>query len=467
MFDKTNTHTQKTEKQLAELFLARVSSHLKSVSDPAIMQKIFDDLKIDSFYSREKRFNTFASKITNEPVSLIPIIERFKKGLLDNPALCKLLATIERDSLISDNELEKISPQLQVQLNFLYLFEAVTVTMMNSATFSEDIYRLVVNQRKFSNPGNPVSNLFFASGLNNFSMFKNLKLVSVDPAMTAGAFVRSLGDETNIDSKKMAQLERAFIKKHGLSLWNTRIHPYALDENSEDSVRAVSLNVMEAMWEETVEGRPTDNVLSGAALIKILEHVRPTNNIAFKNTIIPAGATLLEGDRYDAIPDLAVSSSTKWASEFNLSKDWMDLYNSWDLLFVINKLDSQFLPIKLLIPSVLDAIPEQYMETRVFSLFLIGNLFHQNKLSMFPPKTSLRNEELILKKWGEINKNFANEVLDSHCPDLEGMSLEDIFTDIFGDHPNLSLMKQLTNYIRQGDNFQITSKSEPRPTLTP
>lgn len=78
---------------------------------------------------------------------------------------------------------------------------------------------------------------------------------------------------------------------------------------------------------------------------------------------------------YSILPGLTVSETPKKVMEFNIDAKWRDLYNSWNLLFVITNIDKIFMPIKLLLPTVLAAEPQNYKEVRVISLFTIGSIF--------------------------------------------------------------------------------------------
>lgn len=441
---------------LTKHFLSRVLSYLKKQTDPSIIKKIMEDLKFDSFTIRDEGLKNFLIKLTEESIDLSRLIESVEIGLLNNTSLCELLAFIEHEQLISDHELEMMSKQLQIQLNLLCLFEACSVTMVNSFTFNEDVYCFTKKQRSTSHPGNPLFNLFFASNRYNFSLFKNLKLVSVDPVMTSGAFTRLLGND-ELGQEAIQERSKEFIKKHGLALWNTKICPTPIGEKHCDSVKNVSLNILEAIWEEkpNEKGQPNDNSFAGSVLIRVLEHIQPPNGFSFMKLVLPAGSSLIEDKKYSLLPDLIVNQLPKRVSQFFISTEWMYLYQSWNLLFVMQNLDSKFLPIKLLVPSVLNAIPEQYMETRVFMLYLVGNLYHYNKLSAFTEEIQLSHAQSILNKWREINKKYADFLLKIFCADLEE-SPEEIYHNIFGEHTHFSLACYITHFIQDFANFRIT-----------
>ncbi|RUR27484.1 hypothetical protein [Legionella qingyii] len=450
------------QRTLAKQFLERVTKYLKKQSNPAIIKNTLHDFSLNSLEIRDQGFKNFLAKLTEEPIDLERLIESVKEGLLNNPPICKLLAFIEQEELIADLELNEMSEQLQIQLNLLCLFEAFAVTMVNSFTLNEDIYSFTTKQRNTFYPGNPINNFFFCSNRNNFSLFKSLKLVSVDPVITEGAFIRALGDE-ELSQEEIVKKSKEFIKQHGLALWNAKICPPPLGEMHDDSVKNVSLNILEATWEEKYEedGQPADNAFAGATLIRLLECLRPSHGYSFKNLVLPEESSITEEGEYSLLPNLIVNRLPKRVSQFYVYKEWMHLYTSWNLLFVIRNLDnSKFLMLKLLIPSVLNAIPMQYMETRVFALYLMGNLYHFNKLSIFKDEIHLANGKAILDKWGEINKKYADILLKTCTAELDETP-RGVYHDIFGEHANFSLAYHIANFIRDYDSFRITNHESP------
>lgn len=448
---------QNANRILARRFLDRATAYLLTKSDPIYIQQIFNELNIDNFEPRDENFKDFTTKIRREPIDLTSLIEGFKIGILNNVLLCELLAFIEKEELVSDVELEQSANQLQIGLNFLCLFEAFSVTMSNSPTLTEDIYSFLVNQRNVSYPGNPINNLLFGFRWDRATIFKNLKAISLEPGIIAGAFVRSLEGNLNDNVEEKA---KKFIEKHGLMLWNARIQPYSLGEVRDVSVKNVSINILEVIWEDIFRDNRNPNTCAGAVLIAMLEYLRPHNNTTIKDLILREGGSLINDNQYDLLPDLTVNSQNKVVSEFQLSKEWVDLYSSWNLRFLTQLFDGKYLPLKLLTPSILNAIPNEYMESRVFVLFLIGNFFHKNEVHIFDDtETKIENLEKIFSKWSEINDAYANELLQKCCPKL-GKTSEDILNDIFGNTENWNFTKHLINFARNFDNFRILPELE-------
>lgn len=58
---------------------------------------------------------------------------------------------------------------------------------------------------------------------------------------------------------------------------------------------------------------------------------------------------------------------------------------------------------------------------------------------------------------GEINKKYADFLLKTCCAELDETPKE-VYHDIFGEHTNFSLAYHIANFIRDFDNFRITSE---------
>ena len=89
-------------------------------------------------------------------------------------------------------------------------------------------------------------------------------------------------------------------------------------------------------------------------------------------------------------------------------QDWVSLYESWNLAFILSELDDlHILFPKLFIPSVINATDKNYMASRIITLWLSINTllfkeFDQDKKVLGP-----KNKKEMAKVWGEINKKYA------------------------------------------------------------
>ncbi|STY64944.1 putative symporter [Legionella taurinensis] len=114
-----------------------------------------------------------------------------------------------------------------------------------------------------------------------------------------------------------------------------------------------------------------------------MEQQQYMNQCDYFSTLLPEGTHRKDDGSYELIPDLKIDDAKKLVSQFH-SSTMADLYTSWNLFFVAANIDTVVMPLKLLLPTVMSAHPSNYKETRVLSLFLIGNLFlHASKNNPF------------------------------------------------------------------------------------
>lgn len=90
---------------------------------------------------------------------------------------------------------------------------------------------------------------------------------------------------------------------------------------------------------------------------------------------------------------------------------WESLYETWNLAFVVgNFAYADYVLPKLLIPQVIDAKPGHYLFVRAITLWVIIQLYIFN----LDGKGVVRPEmEVLSKRWGEINRGYAEEFLKS------------------------------------------------------
>lgn len=438
------THTSKQKK--VKKYIESIFDYLDEKSNPMLMQRIINTLGMDKLKSQNMYLNTFINKIKHEAIDLTKMRNAIASRLSKNKVICELIYFIEVNQLISVDEIKKLIPLFNTQLNVLCLLEAFSITMSNDDSFGEEMYHFIIQQRHVSQPGNPIFN-FFASTPNKFSFFKSLKLISVDPAITAFAFIRSLAGKA-LTNDEIIKKSEAFINKYGLKYFNKNILSGFSEKERGISVKNVSLNILEAVWEDgSLNANHKYNAYTGAGLIRVLEYLRPQNSYVICDKVVPKKASFRNSDHYHLLPDLKINTALKYTHQFNISKEWMDLYISWNLLFVLKHFDYQFLALKLLLPSVLDALPKHFIETRVLTLFLFGNLFHFNKLDFFPKHTSdFTHKERILAKWYELNYLHADEMLKEINPDPNQQLSKELYEDMLGNHTNLSFAYHIINF---------------------
>jgi hypothetical protein len=418
------------------------------------MKQIITTLKFEHLSVRDTNITHFLDHIQSEPIDAENFINYWIHTCIHNHPLQTLFNKIETQNLISDVELNSSQSYLKTHLHLAILFEALSVSMLNSKTFSEDIYKFIIKLRSSIQPGNPIANFFLASG-SDFNFIRNLKAVAVDPVMPYGAFSRTLNDLGSLD--EIEQKSQSFIEKYKLRLWNAKINPHEIKPN--DSIKNVAINMLWAICNESETIKSSRlNAHVGCGLIALMEKQVIKNQVSITNVILPQGTSLLSTNKYSLLPDLKIDIQPKVVHLFDIEKEWIDLYTSWDLLFLIEQFGEEFLPIKLLGPAVLGAIPKHYFESRVFLLFLMGNLFQSCQIEsnlMFKHFVKLENSVLIKEEWAKINLQLVNDLLRKNGCEKE---CAEIYEEIIGKRPSVSLITHLAHFAFNYKNFSLTQK---------
>jgi len=475
--------TNSKDRSAAKSFLGKVEKYIthsrkdgKVVfsTDPCLMKKILQSLGLDAFKTDDKNFEQFLKKITSEPVDITPLLKKIKEDIVNNPPLCKLLAQIKAKNLISDDELEKYKETLQLQVHLLCLFEAFTVTMVNSPRLAIDVYKHIIQRRGINNPGNPLKNFFFATPFNS-GLFIRLKLISIDPGMLNFIFHKLVPD---VDKQETQQDLDDFIKEFKLAGVNASLleaHHFGNGEFNLETLAGMGLNILEAAWEDStspsknIGGR--ENAEAGFSAIAIMEALAELkrggndyyNHYNITDYIVPKGVSLdmKSSDNalkpYPLIPALFVDTSRKKVSHFRIDEPWLELYNPWNCRFVTQNLNSILLPLKLLIPSILGAEAHNFKEARVVSLFFFGNLFLQEIAikhnPLFQPSFKFNNADEMLTIFGQTNKAYAELILKQLCPELPRTPKE-LWHEAFGSErvATFRFVKTLREFTRTENN---------------
>jgi hypothetical protein len=154
-----------------------------------------------------------------------------------------------------------------------------------------------------------------------------------------------------------------------------------LDEEVDSRTKGLKLNIREAYMTDLLHGN-RDNSYAGYALA----------------TISPEAIRLVGPER---------------RIQYIYDQEWASLYETWNFAFIIPELTKR-LPIiaqKLLIPSVIDADPKDYLFNRVLALWASINFFLFADLEK-RPEFILPNAEAIGDLWGKINYIYARRYIE-------------------------------------------------------
>ncbi|BCA96199.1 hypothetical protein TUM19329_25600 [Legionella antarctica] len=440
----------------AETLLLRIEKLIIKSSNPKLVKDLLVTLNLHSLATKNREYADFILKASTEEINLSALLNHLKICILNNHPLCSLLAFIQENDLVSDYELANIADTLQLQVNLIGIFEAITITMANGKEFAQDVYD---HLNRFSSsffPANPVAEFFFGVPY-TASLFERLKLMSIKPGMLNILFHKLMGEkvETVADAN-------AFITDKNLSGWNADIHPAELEAPAKGTAPGMGVNILEATWEDST-GHAKDkggieNAMAGIGLIMIMESQQFASSFRLVSHILPQGVDLQETSAYELLPDLKIESTRKKIAQFGIDSQWRDLYNSWNLFFVISNIDSIFMPIKLLLPTVFSADPQNYKEVRLLTLFLFANLLLSESTRsnpVFAKNYFIKNAAIILKKWGEINKEYARDILHNKGGD-SAADIESVYKHLFGNYPNLNFLRQLILFSQNPNEYSFT-----------
>ena len=452
------------QKESAQLFLTKVRHLIRPSTDPAVMRRILQETKLNRFIPRDPHFSAYLAEITQNPQDMTTFLAHMEHHLINHEMICSVLAFIEDNHLILPEELRQAAMTFQLQINLLCLFEAFTFSMCNSPTLAEDVLTHIYSRRNCLYPGNPIY-AFLCGVPYKTPTFLRLKIPSIDPAMNSIARYKLLAGQA--DTRKDAD---AFIQRHnlaGLNLSCSELFDPA--ESKTDNVAGMSLNILEAGWQDTINASSTstggiENAQAGCALIGISEELNRTTGLALKTVIAPKHALIGEDGSYSLLPGLKVSTKTqKYLAEFRVPFEWADLYNSWNLHFVIRTFGTNFLPLKLLLPSVLSADQYAFKEARIASLFLFANILANEKAysnPFFAANVNFSRANAILTEWGKINNKYSHYALHKLCPTLD-TTPEKLHHDIFGSHATTNLGKNIWRFFKKGNDYRCTASLRP------
>ena len=446
-------------KEYANSFLNAVRNEIAHKTDPQIITQILTNLKLDTLETKDEHLLNFLKNASTTSIDMTAFIDKVQSQLVDNEATCTLLGFIYFMQLISTHEIKKAAEILKLQINLLCVLEALTITLLNSDIFAMDIYKHFLKRRNLYFPGNPFVNFFFATP-KAATLFERLKLISIEPAMLNFIFHRTMGT-----SEETIQDIDRFIDAHGLSSINANnISIAKLDNKSLGTIPNMAINVIEAMYEDAT-GRSKNqggvkNAIAALGLIQIMEDRKyPSIRYQSNSTILPEGITINDDSTYPLLPGLVISNREKILNAFIVDKKWRDLYNSWNLRFVVANLDGLFLPLKLIIPSVFSQKSDLFKDARVLALYMVGNMFLTEDIlhnPFFNLKFNFQNADLILQEWGNFNLEYSKYLLNNLCANTSFYpELEEEYDYIVGANPTRALFVNLISFISNSNDFRI------------
>ncbi|MBT3409001.1 hypothetical protein HN415_10095, partial [Candidatus Woesearchaeota archaeon] len=95
------------------------------------------------------------------------------------------------------------------------------------------------------------------------------------------------------------------------------------------------------------------------------------------------------------------------------TQDWVSLYITWNMAFILNDLDDlDLLFPKLLIPSIINSESQNFLGVRIISLWLSVNHVFYRKYDKNKVKGPVNRSEMA-QAWAKINKKYAFELAEN------------------------------------------------------
>jgi hypothetical protein len=282
------------------------------------------------------------------PVPLRPMLERTRAAIVSQqPAIQDFLcAALERDLIPTVSD-EKSRAIIVRSVHHAFLLDALTEEIVDNLSFMTAIQTHLLEKRAaFGIRGDVVGALEDFKRIYGGRMFEPTKSVSAELRYSAGAMIRQRGSIT--------------------------------EEEIKNAQAVLKLNILEAAVTENAAGFG-DNALVGAALAAI-----PPKTI----TLDPETT----------------------AFEFEVSRRWASLFESWNLAFVTgNVTHLQIVYPLLFAPSVIGAGSQDFPFHRSSALWLT-TFFHQFAMLNRKPDAPIPNKQALARLLGQINLPYGEAI---------------------------------------------------------
>lgn len=402
-------------------------------TDPHIMQVLLNEYELSNLRTSHAFFSNFLSQASSRPMDLRPIIENVKGGILANEPIAAFAKDLYEILRPLSAHIHSFDPQflatvkntLSDLIHTILILEMCTVSMCNSSDFAKDIVTHFIQFRQKSIPTKQ-STLAqnFVHMTQEAGTFIAVKLQSVEPGLWSKICLRPLHGKLT-----QQEADQFFRENPVLNVLDKHIIQSNLgspSDNIENSFWGLKLNILEAMHVDKENTRISgqSNAIAGFSLIKLLESVHTNSSfVPLLTPVLPKFTPSIEqlySNYTNRCTPNDLMKRNDGAYKVHLRQDWIDCYIAWNLGFVANNVDFPEISFaKLLIPSVLSAHPDNWLESRLYSLWLVVMLHlvlntKRKSLNDRPPKFPFSFQKPFIEKFGEINKNYGSKILKDY-----------------------------------------------------
>ncbi len=360
-------------------------------TDPKIILEVLKEMRLDDLQTSFLPMKDFLAEVVAEPKELGSIFQNIKLGMVNkHPAIVEFLElALEKEWLSGSSE------HVNRSAHVTFVLEHITAAMCNNHGFFIDIHNhLRSKEYSYGLDSRNIIKTFLKIFTTTHHVFDTLKIISVDPSMLYFRISRGLG-KFKLSKKELKNL----YKNNELNFMEYRLlcpvnKKYGLDR----ILQLIEINIYEAGILEFENGFKTNSIaafeLNEDMLIR-----RPVSDFQITN-ITPEGIT---NKFYDS-----VSSIGNLFPVFSFSQEWVSLYTTWNMAFVLSNFDDwDILLPKLFIPSIINVKSENASGVRMISLWLSINTFFFRKYDGLKKIIGPNNKKEMAQAWGEINKKYA------------------------------------------------------------
>lgn len=359
-------------------------------TDPRLMQEIIRDIKLDDFVAKNVVMDKFFKNIGIKSLPLEPMLKNIEKALLKkHPAIIEFLeVALEKKWL-------KPSRHIVRAVHVTYILEHLTMAMCNNYEFFVEIQdHYKIKERECGIDSRRILKTFFQALKLSHNLFGSVKSWSIDPAMIYFRTRRGLS-KSHVPDKQARKL----LKAGRLNYFEYRLLS-SLDKNGIENINdLVRINIYEAGISEH-KNDLQNNALVAHILAEAIRRDPPQAEFK-KKAVLPDNS---QDPFYKSI-----SEEDNLFPVISFSRKWTRLYVTWNMAFVLKRLDDLDLMFPmLLIPSIIDAKSDNFVGTRLISLWLTLNSFlyrkYEKKIVCGPV-----NKAEMAQTWAKINKKYALE----------------------------------------------------------
>jgi hypothetical protein len=361
---------------------------LSMKTDPDIIREVLEEMRLDGFDTRFKPVQDFFQAARKQPQPLRPLLE-----MVSDSIIRKHHGVIEFVEIALKNGWLSRSPHIIYSLHVLYIHEALTSAMCNNHSVFISVHNHYKAQEKALGLDmmNPLRTFLLARRISSDS-FKIAKAFSLDPLMVYSRILKGLS-KSRIRKDEL----RRMYRRNQINYIEYRLLVSNRRQPIGHILKLVRINIYEAGITEYQNGFKS-NSLCAHELSEFLK--------------INAPQTLFEKER--VYPEKEVGGFSRKVYHkgnkfptIEVDQDWASLYTTWNMAFILGNLtDLDLIFPKLLLPTLLDSKPENFLGVRFISLWLAINhvIFRKSRGKEIKGP---RNKKQMAKEWGKINERYA------------------------------------------------------------